>query len=150
MEDLFYLIYNFLLLLPLLSCFSMSDSMRPHRRQPTRLPYPWDSPDKNTGMGCHFLLQCVKVKSESEAAQSCPTLSKPMDYSPPGSSVCGIFQARVLEWGAIDLGYMCFNLLPGGPGGCSPGRGTRLGSPAAGPQRQPCRQSGRAVLSLSN
>ena len=77
--------------------------MRPHRRQPTRLPCPYDSPDKNTGVGCHFLLQCMKVKSESEVAQSCPTLSDPMDYSLPGSSVHGIFQARVLEWGAIAL-----------------------------------------------
>ena len=72
-----------------------------HRRQPTRLPHPWDSPGKNTGAGCHFLLQCVKVKSESEVAQSCLTLSDPMDRSPPGSSVHRIFQARVLEWGAI-------------------------------------------------
>ena len=92
----------------------MSDSVRPHRRQPTRLPRPWDSPGKNTGVGCHFLLQCMKVKSESDVAQSCPTLSDPMDCSPPGSSVRGIFQARVLEWGAIASGYMCFNLLPGG------------------------------------
>ena len=79
----------------------MSDSVRPHRRQPTRLPCPCDSPGKNTGVGCHFLLQCMKVKSESEVAQSCPTLNDPMDYSPPGSSIHGIFQARVLEWGAI-------------------------------------------------
>ena len=79
----------------------MSDSVRPHRRQPTRLPCPWDSPGKNTGVGCHFLLQCMKVKSESEVAQSCPTLSDPMDCSLPGSSIHGIFQARVLEWGAI-------------------------------------------------
>ena len=71
--------------------------MRPHRRQPTRLPRPWDSPGTNTGVGCHFLLQCIKVKSESEVAQSCPTLSNPMDCSLPGSSVHGIFQARVLE-----------------------------------------------------
>ena len=70
-------------------------------RQPTRLPCPWDSPGKNTGVGCHFLLQCMKVKSETEVAQSCPTLSDPMDCSLPGSSVHGIFQARVLEWGAI-------------------------------------------------
>ena len=62
---------------------------------------PWDSPGKNTGVGCHFLLQCMKMKSESEAAQSCPTPSNPMDCSPPGSSIHGIFQARVLEWGAI-------------------------------------------------
>ena len=75
--------------------------MRPHRRQPARLPRPWDSPGKNTGVGCHFLLQCMKVKIESEVAQSCPTLSDPMDCSPPGSSTHGIFQARVLEWGAI-------------------------------------------------
>ena len=79
----------------------MSDSVRPHRRQPTRLPHPWDSPGKNTGVGCHFLLQCMKVKSESEVAQSCPTLWDPMDCCLPGSSVHGIFQARVLEWGAI-------------------------------------------------
>ena len=79
----------------------MSDSVRPHRRQPTRLPRPWDSPGKNTGVGCHFLLQSMKVKRESEVAQSCLTLSDPMDCSLPGSSICGIFQARVLEWGAI-------------------------------------------------
>ena len=79
----------------------MSDSVRPHRRQPTRLPRPWDSSGKNTGVGCHFLLQCMKVKSESEVTQSSPTLHDPMDCSPPGSSIHGIFQARVLEWGAI-------------------------------------------------
>ena len=79
----------------------MSDSVWPHRRQPTRLPRPWDSPGKNTGVGCHFLLQCMKVKSESEVAQSCPTLLDPMDCSLPGCSIHGIFQARVLEWGAI-------------------------------------------------
>ena len=65
------------------------------------LPYPWDSPDKNTGVGCHFLFQCMKVKSEREVAQLCPTLSDPMDCSLPGASVHGIFQASVLEWGAI-------------------------------------------------
>ena len=75
----------------------MSDSVRPHIRQPTRLPCPWDSPGKNTGVGCHFLLQGMKVKSEREVAQSYPTLSDPMDCSPPGSSVHGIFQARVLD-----------------------------------------------------
>ena len=74
---------------------------QPHRRWPTRLPRPWESPGKNTGMGCHFLLQCMKGKSESEVAQLCPTLRDPMVCSPPGSSVHGIFQARVLEWGAI-------------------------------------------------
>ena len=79
----------------------MSDSVQPHRRQPTRLPHPWDSPGKNTGVGCHFLLPCMKVKSESEVAQSCLTLCDPMDCSLPGSSVHGIFQAKVLEWGAI-------------------------------------------------
>ena len=75
--------------------------MRPHRWQPTRLSCPWDSPGKNTGVGCHFLLQCMKVKSESEVTQSCPTLNDPMDYSLPGSSVHGIFQARVLAWIAV-------------------------------------------------
>ena len=83
--------------------------MRPQRRQPARVPCPWDSPGENTGVACHFLLQCMKVKRESEVAQvvflkviqSCPTPSNPMDCSLPGSSVHGIFQARVLEWGAI-------------------------------------------------
>ena len=79
----------------------MSDSVQPHRWQPTKLPHPWNSPGKNTGVDCHFLLQCMKVKSESEVAQSCPTLSDPMDCSLPGSSVHGIFQVRVLEWVAI-------------------------------------------------
>ena len=81
----------------------MSDSVRPHRRQPPRLPHPRDSPGKNTGVGCHFLLQCMKVKSESEVAQSCPTLSDLMDYGPPGSSIPGILQARTLEWVAISF-----------------------------------------------
>ena len=75
--------------------------MRLHRQQPTRLPCPWDFPGKNTGVGCHFLLHCMKVKSESEVAQSYPIFSDPMDCSPPSSSVHGIFQGRVLEWGAI-------------------------------------------------
>ena len=79
----------------------MSDSVQPHRLQPTRLLCPWDSPGKSTGVGCHCLLQCMKVKSESEVTQSCPTLSNPMDCSLPGSSVHGILQARVLEWVAI-------------------------------------------------
>ena len=79
-------------------------------------PHPWDSLGKNTGVGCHFLLQCMKVKSQSEVAQSCPTLSNPMDCSPPGSSVHGMFQARVLEWGAIAfsnfvLGYSQLTML---------------------------------------
>ena len=75
----------------------------PIDRQPNRLHRPWDSLGKNTGVGCHFLLQCMKVKSESEFAQSCPTLSDPMDCSLPRSSIHGIFQARVLEWGAISF-----------------------------------------------
>ena len=75
--------------------------VRPHRWQPTRLRRPWDSPGKNTGVGCHFPLQCMKVKSESEVTQSCPTPSDPMACSPPGSSIHGTFQARVLEWDAI-------------------------------------------------
>ena len=75
----------------------VSDSVQPQRQQPR----PWDSPGKNTGVGCHCLLQCMKVKSKSEVTQSCPTPSNPMDCSPPGSSVHGICQARVLEWGAI-------------------------------------------------
>ena len=88
----------------------VSDSVRPHRRQPTRLPHPWDSPGKNTGVGCHFLLQCRKVKSESEVAQSCQTLRDPMDCSPPGSSAHGIFQARVLEWGAIAFSEKLYTI----------------------------------------
>ena len=80
--------------------------MWPHGLQPARLPRPWDSPGKNTGVGCHFLLQCMKVKSESEVPQSCPILSDPVDCSPPGSSVHGILQARILEWVAMP----CSNL----------------------------------------
>ena len=79
----------------------MSDSVRPHRWQRTRLPRPWDSPGKNTGVGCHFILQCMKMKSESAFTQRCPTLSDPIDCTLPGSSIHVIFQARVLEWGAI-------------------------------------------------
>ena len=94
----------------------MFDSVRPHRRQPTRLPSippprPWDSPGKNTGVGCHFLFQCMKMKSESEDAQSCPTLSDPVGRSLPGSSIHGIFQARVLEWGAIAFSALLSELL---------------------------------------
>ena len=77
--------------------------MQPHRRQPTRLLCPWDSPCKNTGVGCHLLPQCMKMKSKSEVAQSCPTLCDPMDCSLPGSSVHGIFQAVILEWIAISF-----------------------------------------------
>ena len=78
----------------------MSNSATPGW-QPTRLPRPRDSPGKNTGVGCHFLFQCMQVKSESEVAQSCPTPSDPTDCSLPGFSIHGIFQARVLQWGAI-------------------------------------------------
>ena len=93
----------------------LSDSMQPHRWQPTRPRRPWDSPGKNTGVGCHFLLQCMKVKSESEVTQSCPTLCDPMDCSLPGSSVHGIFQARVLEWGAIAFSIWQVGSLPLAP-----------------------------------
>ena len=86
------------------SCPTLCD----RRRQPTRLPRPWDSPGKNTGVGCHFLLQCRKVKSESEVTQSCPTLSDPMDCSLPGPFVHGIFQAKVLEWGAIAFSEVTY------------------------------------------
>ena len=81
----------------------MFDSRRPHRRQPNRPPHPWDSPGKNTGVGCHFLLQCMKVKSESELAQSCSTLCDPMDCSPPGSSVHGIFLGKITGVGCHCL-----------------------------------------------
>ena len=83
----------------------------PHRQQPTRPLCPWDSPGKNTGVGCHFLLQCMKVKSESEVAQSCLTVSDPMDYSLPGSSIHGICQARVLEWGVIAFSIILTSLF---------------------------------------
>ena len=89
----------------------MSDPVRPLRRQPTRLPRPWDSPGKNPGVGCHFLLQCMKVKRESEVAQSCLTLSYPMDCNLPGSSTHGIFQARVLEWVAIAWLHKAFDCV---------------------------------------
>ena len=93
----------------------VSNSVRPHRRPHTRIPRPWDSPAKNTGVGCHFLLQCMQVKSESEVAQSCPTLRNPMDCSLPGSSTHGIFQARILEWGAIEswVNFDCIFLFHG-------------------------------------
>ena len=99
------------LLLLLLSRFSRVRLWRPHRRQPTRMPCPWDSPMQNTGVGCHFLLQCMKVKSESEIAQSCLTLSNPMDCSLPGFSIHGIFQGRVLEWGAIAFSDLIIRLI---------------------------------------
>ena len=90
-----------MLLLLLLSHFSRVRLCATPYTATHQAPRPWDSPGKNTGVGCHFLLQCMKVKSEREVAQSCPTLSDPMDCSLPGSSAHGIFQARVLEWGAI-------------------------------------------------
>ena len=106
----------------------MSDSVQPHRRQPTRLPHPWDSPGKNTRVGCHFLLQFRKVKSESEVAQLCTTLYDPMDCSLPDSSIHGIFQARVLEWVAIAFSHKvcsspyisttCMQFLHAVPGTC--------------------------------
>ena len=85
----------------------VSNSVWPHRWQPTRLPRPWDSPGKNTGVSCHFLLQCMKVKSESEVAQSHPTLSNPMDCSLPGSFIHGILQTRVLQLVAIVFSIKC-------------------------------------------
>ena len=88
----------------------MSNSVRPHRQQPIRLLRPWDSPGKNTAVGC-YLLQCMKMKSESEVTQSCLTLSDPRDCSLPGSSVHGIFQARVLEWIAIGFSIVMFSSL---------------------------------------
>ena len=91
----------YMLLLLLLSHFSRVRLCATPERAAHQLPHPWDSPGKNIGVGCHFLLQCMKVRSESQVAQSCPTLRDPMDCSLPGSSVHGIFQARVLEWGAI-------------------------------------------------
>ena len=108
-SDIFLKMFYMLMLAAKL--LQSSPTARPHRRQPTRLPCPWDSPGKNTGVGCHFLLQCLKVKNQTEVTQSCPTPCDPMDCSPPGSSVHGIFQARVLEWGAIAfspcLNEMC-------------------------------------------
>ena len=107
----------------------MSDSVWPHRRQPTRLPSPWDSPVKNIGVGCHFLLQCMKVKSESEVAQSCLTLSNPMDCSLPGSSIHGIFQVRLLEWGAIAFSKIVPNIPLFGEGNSNLLQCSCLGNP---------------------
>ena len=87
----------------------MSDSVWPHRWQPIRLRRPWNSPGKNTGVDCYFLLQCMKVKSESEVTQSCLTLSNLMDCSLPGSSIHGILQARVLEWVAIAFSPVLYS-----------------------------------------
>ena len=111
----------------------VSNSVRPHRRQPTRLPHPWDSPGKNTGVVCHFLLQCLKVKSERKVAQSCLTPSDPMDCSPQGSSIHGIFQARVLEWGATSHAAAAAAMsLQSCPTLCSPRDGSPPGSPVPG------------------
>ena len=96
-------LFNSMLLLLLLSRSVMSDSVRPHRRQPTRLPHPWDSPGKNTGMGCHFLLQCMKVKSGSEVAQSCPTLRDPMD--------CSLQAPPSMDFPGKSIGVGCHCLL---------------------------------------
>ena len=129
----------------------MSDSVQPQRQQPTRLPRPWDSPGKNTGVGCHFLLQCMKVKSKSEVAQWCPTLRDPMDCSLPGSSIHGIFQARVLEWGAFafsDLSvrnpfYQMPNMCLGFPGGAS-GKEPTCSIPGSG--RSPGKRKWQSTL----
>ena len=94
------------MLLLLLSRFSRARLCATPETAAHQAPPPWDSPGKNTGVGCHFLLQCMKVKSEREVAQSCSTLSDPMDYSLPGFSIHGIFQARVLEWGAIAFSIL--------------------------------------------
>ena len=95
-----------MLLLLLLSRFSRAQLCATPQTAAHRLLCPWDSPGKNTGVGCHFPLQCMKVKSESEVTQLCPTLHDPVDCSLPGSSVHGIFQARVLEWGAIAFSFL--------------------------------------------
>ena len=115
----------------------MSDSVRPHRRQPTRLPRPWDSPGKNTGVGCHFLLQCMKVKSESEVAQSCPTLCDLMDCSLPGSSIHGF--SRQEYWSGVPLPSPFLNVtaasaksLQSCPTLCDPMDGGPPGSPVPG------------------
>ena len=102
------------LLLLLLSHFSCVRLCVTPETTAHQAPCPWDSSGKNTGVGCHFLLQCMKVKSESEVAQSCPTPSDPMDCSLPGSSVHGIFQARVLEWGATAFS-VCYPWYPINP-----------------------------------
>ena len=90
----------------------MSNSVQPHRWQLTRLPHSWDSPGKNTGVACHFHLQCMKVKSKSEVPQSCPTLSNPIDCSLPGSSIPGSFQASVLEWVAMAFSSCIYYFHP--------------------------------------
>ena len=106
-------------LLLLLSRFSRVRLCATPEMAAHQAPRPWDSPGKNTGVGCHVLLQCMKVKSESEVAQSCPTLSDPMDYSLSGSSIHGIFQARVLEWGVIAFSDCVIRLKETLPPWCS-------------------------------
>ena len=112
----------------------MFNSLRLYGLQPTRLLSPWDSPGKNTAVGCHFLLQCMKLKSESEDARSCPTLSEPMDCSLPGSSIHVIFQARVgchcllhelVSAAAAKSLQLCLTL-------CDPIDGSPLGSSVPG------------------
>ena len=105
----------------------MSNSVRPHRRQRTRLPHPWDSPGNSTGVGCHFLLQCMKVKSE--LTQSCPTLSSPMDCSLPGSSVCSISDIlRKTDLGDFPGGPVVIKTSPSNAGGAGsiPGWGAKI------------------------
>ena len=129
----------------------MFDSVRPQRRQPIRLPRPWDSPGKNTGVACHFLLQCMKVKSEGEVAQSCQILSDPMDCSLPGSSVHGIFQARGLEWGAIAFSEYCTILQnPGGLVLFRAGENRDWGSIPLGSLRSAYSRSFRPTLTMVN
>ena len=99
---------SYISLLLLLSHFNHVQLYATPQTAAHQAPHLWDSPDKNTGVGCHFL-QCMKVKSESEVAQSCPTLSDPLDLSLPGSSIHGIFQARVLEWGVIAFSVIYHN-----------------------------------------
>ena len=108
------------------SCLILCDPI--DSSPPGSPPRPWDSPGRNTGVGCHFLLQCMKVKSEREVAQSCLTPSDPMDCSLPGPSIHGIFQARVLEWVAIAFSGKAPVYNAGDPGlipgsGRSPGEG---------------------------
>ena len=107
--DIVFLLRAMLLLL--LSRFSHVQLCAPHWWQPTRLPHPWDSPGENIGVGCHFLLQCMKVKSESEVAQSCPTLSDPIDCGPPGSSMHGIFPGKSLGMGCHKYFLIILKLL---------------------------------------
>ena len=116
----------------------MSDSVRPHGLQPTRLLRPWDSPGKNTGVGCHFLLQRMKVESESEVAQSCPTLSDPMDCSLPGSSVPGF--SRQEYWSGVPLPSP----------GDFPNPGIEPGSPALQVDSLPSEPPGKPVWTTTN